>query len=61
MQMGNPSRFKNLSPYNYNNGRIYKRFDSCLVVPPPRGKKPKAIMKFLGGAFVGAVPEVFYG
>ncbi|KAI3893411.1 hypothetical protein MKX03_008999 [Papaver bracteatum] len=40
--------------------KIYKRMDSCLVIPPPEGKKPRAIIKFLGGAFVGAVPEVTY-
>ncbi|KAI3995008.1 hypothetical protein MKX01_019822 [Papaver californicum] len=40
--------------------KIYKRMDSCLVIPPPMGKKPRAIIKFLGGAFVGAVPEVTY-
>ncbi|RZC85949.1 hypothetical protein C5167_026617 [Papaver somniferum] len=40
--------------------KIYKRLDSCLVIPPPVGKKPRAIIKFLGGAFVGAVPEVTY-
>lgn len=40
--------------------KIYRRLDSCLVIPPPKGKKPKAIIKFLGGAFIGAVPEVTY-
>ncbi|CAK9143703.1 unnamed protein product [Ilex paraguariensis] len=40
--------------------KIYKRLGSCLVIPPPEGKKPRAIIKFLGGAFVGAVPEVTY-
>ncbi|XP_077230030.1 uncharacterized protein LOC143863243 isoform X2 [Tasmannia lanceolata] len=40
--------------------KIYTRLDSCLVIPPPNGKKPRAIIKFLGGAFVGAVPEVTY-
>ncbi|XP_039119794.1 uncharacterized protein LOC120256088 [Dioscorea cayenensis subsp. rotundata] len=42
------------------NKKIYKRLDSCLVVPPPTGKKPKALIKFLGGAFIGAAPEVTY-
>eukprot|EP00268_Persea_americana_P021425 TRINITY_DN21367_c0_g1_i3.p1 TRINITY_DN21367_c0_g1~~TRINITY_DN21367_c0_g1_i3.p1 ORF type:complete len:426 (+),score=84.56 TRINITY_DN21367_c0_g1_i3:246-1523(+) len=41
--------------------KIYTRLDSCLVITPPKGKKPCAIIKFLGGAFVGAVPEVTYG
>lgn len=45
---------------NRNNGRIYTRMDSCLVIPPPNGKKPRAIIKFLGGAFIGAVPELTY-
>ncbi|KAF3446136.1 hypothetical protein FNV43_RR11315 [Rhamnella rubrinervis] len=45
---------------NGNNGRNYTRMDSCLVIPPPNGKKPRAIIKFLGGAFIGAVPELTY-
>lgn len=40
--------------------KVYRRSDSCLVIPPPNGMKPRAIIKFLGGAFVGAVPEVTY-
>lgn len=41
--------------------RNYDRFGGCLVVPPlPTGKRPRGIIKFLGGAFIGAVPEVFY-
>ncbi|KVH87537.1 Protein of unknown function DUF1350 [Cynara cardunculus var. scolymus] len=43
-----------------NDDKMYRRLDSCLVIPPPKGKKPKAIIKFLGGAFIGAVPEVTY-
>ncbi|KAJ8767480.1 hypothetical protein K2173_017524 [Erythroxylum novogranatense] len=50
--------------YNIDTGtsykRIYKRLESCLVVPPPKEMKPRAIIKFLGGAFIGAVPEVTY-
>ncbi|KAF8036145.1 hypothetical protein BT93_C1983 [Corymbia citriodora subsp. variegata] len=42
-------------------GKIFKRLDSCLVIPPPSGRKPRAIIKFLGGAFIGAVPEITYG
>ncbi|XP_042004392.1 uncharacterized protein LOC121753243 [Salvia splendens] len=41
-------------------GKIYRRLGSCLVIPPPAGRKPKALIKFLGGAFIGAVPEVTY-
>ncbi|TYJ29758.1 hypothetical protein E1A91_A06G089000v1 [Gossypium mustelinum] len=40
--------------------RFYKRLDSCLIIPPSGNKKPRAIIKFLGGAFLGAVPEVTY-
>ncbi|OAY84529.1 hypothetical protein ACMD2_15398 [Ananas comosus] len=33
----------------------YVRRGSCLVVPPPSpARKPSAVVKFLGGAFVGA-------
>ncbi|CAN6582761.1 unnamed protein product [Malus baccata var. baccata] len=38
----------------------YNWTDFCLVIPPPAGKKPRAIIKFLGGAFIGAVPELTY-
>ena len=49
------------SNYNNNvNNKIYKRVDSCLIIPPSGNKKPRAIIKFLGGAFIGAVPEVTY-
>jgi len=44
------------------NSKMYTKLDSCLVVPPtPNRAKPRAIIKFLGGAFIGAVPEVTYG
>ncbi|XWS26503.1 hypothetical protein CRYUN_Cryun26dG0037400 [Craigia yunnanensis] len=39
---------------------VYKRVDSCLIIPPSGNKKPRAIIKFLGGSFFGAVPEVTY-
>ncbi|KAK8602416.1 hypothetical protein V6N12_052224 [Hibiscus sabdariffa] len=39
---------------------MHKRLDSCLIVPPSGNKKPRAIIKFLGGAFLGAVLEVTY-
>ncbi|XP_044472307.1 uncharacterized protein LOC123200950 isoform X2 [Mangifera indica] len=45
---------------NPNNGRLYRRLGSCLVIPQLNGKKPRAIIQFLGGAFIGAVPEVTY-
>ncbi|KAL9263205.1 hypothetical protein AKJ16_DCAP15204 [Drosera capensis] len=42
--------------------RAWKSLGSCLVVPPPKGvTKPRGIIKFLGGAFIGAIPEVIYG
>ena len=44
------------------NSKMYTKLDSCLVVPPTSNRsKPRAIIKFLGGAFIGAVPEVTYG
>lgn len=42
------------------NNKIYQRLGSCPIIPPLNGKKPRAIIKFLGGAFIGAVPEVTY-
>ncbi|KAJ4850364.1 hypothetical protein Tsubulata_031316 [Turnera subulata] len=42
--------------------KLYTSVESCLVVAPPnKATKPRAIIKFLGGAFLGAVPEVTYG
>lgn len=41
--------------------RTYLRKQSCLLFPPPRGRRPLAVVKFLGGAFIGAVPEATYG
>ncbi|XP_057957740.1 uncharacterized protein LOC131150793 [Malania oleifera] len=48
--------------YKYNKTKLYKGLElaSCLIIPPPKDKKPRAIIKFLGGAFIGAVPEVTY-
>ncbi|XP_057799077.1 uncharacterized protein LOC131014921 [Salvia miltiorrhiza] len=46
--------------FGYGGGKIYRRLGSCLVIPPTKGRKPKALVKFLGGAFIGAVPEVTY-
>ncbi|KAK7321557.1 hypothetical protein VNO77_32324 [Canavalia gladiata] len=44
------------------NSKRYTKLDSCLVIPPTASRgKPRAIIKFLGGAFIGAVPEVTYG
>ncbi|KAM6541948.1 hypothetical protein CsatB_006395 [Cannabis sativa] len=43
-----------------SNNLNFTQIDSCLVIPPPIGVKPRAIIKFLGGAFLGAVPELTY-
>ncbi|KAL2318004.1 hypothetical protein Fmac_031880 [Flemingia macrophylla] len=44
------------------NSKMYTKLYSCLVIPPITNRaKPRAIIKFLGGAFIGAVPEVTYG
>ncbi|KAG5020606.1 hypothetical protein JHK87_016461 [Glycine soja] len=38
------------------NSKMYTKLDSCLVIPPtPNRAKPRAIVKFLGGAFIGDV------
>jgi hypothetical protein len=46
-----------------NNSKIYNtnNLDSCLVFPPPTSTKPRAIIKFIGGAFIGAIPQLTYG
>ncbi|CAM6093459.1 unnamed protein product [Calypogeia fissa] len=39
----------------------YQRVGECLVFPSfPRSREPKAIIKFLGGAFIGASPDLVY-
>ncbi|MCO5556875.1 hypothetical protein L7F22_010429 [Adiantum nelumboides] len=38
----------------------YQRVADCLVFPPLPGRKPRALIHFIGGAFIGAVPEVTY-
>ncbi|KAL7122488.1 hypothetical protein ACP275_01G048800 [Erythranthe tilingii] len=53
-QTGNPRSS------GYSNSTTFRKLDTCLVIPPPNGRKPKALIKFLGGAFIGAVPEVTY-
>ncbi|KAL4180837.1 hypothetical protein AMTRI_Chr12g234370 [Amborella trichopoda] len=42
------------------NEKGYRRLGQCLVISPSNGRKPQAIIKFLGGAFIGAIPEVTY-
>ena len=46
---------------NNNSNKIYTNLNSCLVIPPPISTKPRAIIKFIGGAFVGAIPQLTYG
>ena len=51
------------SSYGYDGrnsfrNKIYKRLEPCLVIPPMRGKLLGAIIKFLDGAIIGAIPEV---
>ncbi|KAL7159687.1 hypothetical protein ABFS83_01G044800 [Erythranthe nasuta] len=53
-QIGNPRSS------GYSSSTTFRKLDTCLVIPPPNGRKPKALIKFLGGAFIGAVPEVTY-
>ncbi|KAI5084045.1 hypothetical protein GOP47_0000214 [Adiantum capillus-veneris] len=38
----------------------YQRVADCLVFQPLPGRKPRALIHFIGGAFIGAVPEVTY-
>ncbi|GFP81546.1 hypothetical protein PHJA_000297900 [Phtheirospermum japonicum] len=57
-QIGKNTARPRISRYSY--GKLYRRLDSCLIIPPTNGEKPKALIKFLGGAFIGAVPEVTY-
>ncbi|KAK4600496.1 hypothetical protein RGQ29_010226 [Quercus rubra] len=58
--INNSSSFKIPNNNSNSSSKIYRRQDSCLVIAPPNGKTPRAIIKFLGGAFIGAVPEVTY-
>lgn len=44
----------------FENPKIYKRLDSCLIVPPVKRRRVRGVVQFLGGAFIGAVPEVTY-
>ncbi|XP_019448012.1 PREDICTED: uncharacterized protein LOC109351112 [Lupinus angustifolius] len=44
------------------NSKLYTKLESCLVIAPTLNRvKPRAIIKFLGGAFIGAVPQASYG
>ncbi|CAL0332207.1 unnamed protein product [Lupinus luteus] len=44
------------------NSKLYTKLESCIVIAPTLNRvKPRAIIKFLGGAFIGAVPQASYG
>ncbi|KMT10730.1 hypothetical protein BVRB_5g113880 [Beta vulgaris subsp. vulgaris] len=53
-----PNNSSSSSSFDKKNGQIV--VDTCLVVPPPNFRKPRAIIKFLGGAFIGKVSHVTY-
>ncbi|KAH7296112.1 hypothetical protein KP509_26G009300 [Ceratopteris richardii] len=40
--------------------RTYRRIADCIIFPPLQRRKPRALIHFIGGAFIGAVPEVTY-
>lgn len=43
-------------------GRQWRQVEgSWVLFPPPGGKRPEAVVSFLGGAFVGAAPQLAYG
>lgn len=54
----NSSSSSSFGNFDKKNGQIV--VDTCLVVPPPNFRKPRAIIKFLGGAFIGKVSHVTY-
>ncbi len=41
-------------------GGDWKQVDECWVLYPPEGQQPKALVHFVGGAFVGAAPQLAY-
>lgn len=38
----------------------WREVEGCYVLYPPAGRAPQAVAHFLGGAFVGAAPQVAY-
>lgn len=38
----------------------WREMEGCYVLYPPAGRPPQAVAHFLGGAFVGAAPQVAY-
>ncbi|KAK9669174.1 hypothetical protein RND81_13G113600 [Saponaria officinalis] len=48
------------SSFDVSNKKGKMQVDTCLVVPPPKYRNPRAIIKFLGGAFIGKVSHLTY-
>lgn len=42
-----------------NKGR-WEFINGCCILRPPNGINTKCIMHFIGGAFIGAAPELAY-
>ena len=38
----------------------WQELEGCYVLRPPSGRAPEAVVHFLGGAFVGAAPQLSY-
>lgn len=38
----------------------WQELEGCFVLRPPGGRAPEAVVHFLGGAFVGAAPQLSY-
>lgn len=41
-------------------GGDWKQVEECWVLSPPEGQAPKCLVHFVGGAFVGATPQLAY-
>ena len=41
-------------------GGDWRQVEECWVLYPPNGVQPKALVHFIGGAFVGAAPQLAY-
>ncbi len=41
-------------------GGDWKQVEECWVLYPPDNQQPKALVHFIGGAFVGAAPQLAY-
>lgn len=38
----------------------WQEVEGCWVLRPPNGARPQAVVHFLGGAFIGAAPQISY-